>query len=196
MSNNLAREQKVTIMTLGSVTLILAICWCLNEMLGVYPNFNFEPFVTGCASFIPVITLWWPFKPKYRSSRLKGEAELSFHEKKDIILGNGEASFNPTFSENSTNSVHLITRYNPDLLGSAVLSKDINHFVSIKDASSYGISIEDKSPDINDIFILKNRFGNYALMKVVSISESTGSVAGQVIKIKYVINPSQGVNFS
>lgn len=196
MSYNLAKEQKITIIGLGSVTLALAICWCVNETIGVFPSFNFEPFVTGCASFIPVFTLWWPFKPKNRASRLIGKEKLNFHEAKTIKLGEGEASFMPTFSENSSSSVHLITRYNPDLLGSAILSKDINHFNSVKDASSFGVSMEDKSPDVNDIILLKNRYGNYALMKVLSISNSTGDVSGQVIEIEFLINPHQGVNFS
>ncbi|OQV43408.1 hypothetical protein BZ160_04620 [Pantoea vagans] len=196
MSGNLAKEQKITIITLSAVTLILAVSWCINEALQIFITFNFEPYVTGCASFIPVLTLWWPFRARNKASRLSGKVTLNLSQSKVIKLGSGEALFEPTFSENSSTSVHLITRYNPDLLGSAVLSKEINDFKFVKDASSFGISTEDKSPDKNDVFVLKNRYGNYALVKVISIGDASGSVAGKEIEVEYLINPNQGVNFS
>jgi len=196
MSGNLAKQQKMTIIILSTITLVLAVFWCINESLKIFPTFNFEPYVTGCASFIPVLTLWWPFKARNKASRLKGKVTLNLSQSQVITIGNDKATFEPSFSTNSPTSVQVITRYNPNLMGSAVLSKEINDFSSVKDASSYGISTEDKSPDINDVIVLKNRHGNYALIKVILIEGASGSVAGTEIEVEYLINPHQGVNFS
>ncbi len=110
-------------------------------------------------------------------------------------FGTGEYRFIPSFAENSDVSAHLIVRYHPDFEGSAV-AKGVNRFSEIKDASQYELSKEDKSPNVNDIVILKNRYGNFALLKITAIEEFAGNVKGKQIFVDYVINPTGGINFS
>lgn len=110
-------------------------------------------------------------------------------------FGKGEYRFIPYFANNSDTSVHLRVCSHPDFAGSAV-ANGVNRFTEVKDASQYELSMEDKSPDINDIVILKNRFGNYALLKVTDIKEFSGNVKGKHVFVDYVINPTGGVNFS
>ena len=89
-----------------------------------------------------------------------------------------------------------MTRNHPNHVGSAILTNDINHFSEVKDASNFDLSGEDKSPDINDVFTIKNRFGNYALLKIIEIAEASGDTSGTEITIAYVINVGKEVNFS
>lgn len=110
-------------------------------------------------------------------------------------FGKDEYRFMPYFANNSNTSVHLRVCLHPDFEGSAV-ANGINRFTEVKDASQYELSKEDKSPNINDIVILKNRYGNYALLKVTAIKEFSGNVKGKQVFVDYVINPTGGVNFS
>jgi hypothetical protein len=126
---------------------------------------------------------------------MQDSLHINLHEKATMEFGTGEYCFKPYFSENSDTSAHLIVRFNPDFEGSAVAG-GVNRFDDVKDASQFEISKEDKSPNINDIVILKNRYGNFALLKITDIKEFSGNVKGKQIFVDYVINPKGGANFS
>ncbi|WP_162803456.1 hypothetical protein [Pseudomonas kribbensis] len=196
MSQNLSKSQKYTLVTLSSISLVLAGVWLVLELSykGNAP-FNMEPLVVTCASAIPILTLWWPFNPRSRSRRKSGRVTVQLHMSRSTVLGEGDYAFHPHFSTNSPTSVHLQTRYHPSLAGGAIAA-DANYFSDIKDASSYELSAEDMSPNVDDIVILKNRFNNYALLRIVSIVASTSSVRGTDVSIEYIINSQGGLNFS
>ncbi|MEE4127820.1 hypothetical protein [Pseudomonas viridiflava] len=196
MSQNLSKAQKYTLVTLSSISLVLAGVWLALELVcnGNIP-FNMEPLVVTCASAIPILTLWWPFNPKYRSKRKSGRVTVQLHIRKTAEIGEGDYLFCPNFSTNSPTSVHLQTRFHPSLTGSAIAG-DANHFTDVKDASSYQLSPEDSSPNIDDVFILKNRFNNYALLRILSIDPPASNVRGTDVIIEYIINPEGGLNFS
>ncbi|WP_448092546.1 hypothetical protein [Pseudomonas lini] len=195
MNQNIPRAQKYTLLTLSIVALLLAITWLTYENLAAKPTFNLEPLVTIFTGAIPILSLWWPFKPKYRSERIKDTITINLHNRTTGIFGKGEMLFQPTFSTNSRTSIHLITRYHPDFIGSAIAG-DANRFEDVTDATAYEISDVDKSPNVNDIIILKNRFGIYALIKIVEISDIKTNVTGKEFRLEYVINPTGGINFS
>jgi hypothetical protein len=196
MSQNLSKAQKYTLITLSSISLILAAVWLALEVVcGGNAPFNMEPLVVTCASAIPILTLWWPFNPRYRSKRKSGKVTVQLHIRKTAEIGDGDYQFCPSFSKNSATSVHLITRYHPSLIGSAIAG-DANYFTDVKDASSYQLSPEDCSPSVDDIVILKNRYNNYALFRIVSIASPASNVKGQDVVIEYIINPEGGLNFS
>lgn len=196
MSQNLSRSQKYTLITLSSISLVLAGVWLTVELAynGNAP-FNMEPLVVTCASSIPILTLWWPFNPRYRSRRKSGRVTVQLHLRHSAELGEGDYGFHPNFSVNSPTSVHLQTRFHPSLIGAAIAG-DANYFNDVKDASSYELSSEDMSPNVDDIIILKNRYNNYALLRVVSIKPPASNVRGTDVVIDYVINPKGGLNFS
>lgn len=196
MSQNLTKAQKYTLITLSSISLVLAGVWLALELK--YKQsvpFNMEPLVVTCASAIPILTLWWPFNPRSRSKRKSGRVTVLLHRSCSTQLGDEDYAFHPHFSTNSPTSVHLQTRYHPSLAGGAIAA-DANYFTDVKDASSYELSVEDMSPNIDDIVILKNRFNNYALLRIVSVTNSTSSVRGTDVVIEYVINSQGGLNFS
>lgn len=191
----MSRSQRRTLITLSFLAIILAIFWLINENLEVYPELKLEPIVASVASAIPILSLWWPFRPRYRSKRIKHSLYINLHEKKTMEFGVGEYRFMPYFSENSDTSAHLIVRYHPDFEGSAV-ANGVNKFSDVKDAGQYELSKTDKSPNINDIVIMKNRYGNFALLKITAIEDFSGNVKGKQIFVDYVINPTGGRNFS
>ncbi|MDH0438700.1 hypothetical protein [Enterobacter cloacae] len=53
-----------------------------------------------------------------------------------------------------------------------------------------------KTPNINDLIVVKNRYNKYALIKILAIKESTSNVKGIEVEIEYAINSTGGVNFS
>lgn len=196
MTIGLAKNQKLTLIVLTVSTVILALTWCANDRYHFFGDFNLEPYVTGCASLVPIFSLWWPRPRKNRSSRMSGTVEINLNASNEMKIGKDEAEFQPYFSENSSTSVHIITRFNPDLLGSAVLPKYVNAFKEVRDATAFEISDNDKSPDVNDIILMKNRYGNYALLKIRKLTKDNYNSSGSEFKVDYVINPDKGIDFS
>lgn len=194
MVQNMPRAQKRTLLILSIMALLLAASWLAYENIAKSPQVNLEPLVVIFASAIPILSLWWPFRPKYRSERISDTIVVNLHNRNTGIFGKGEAIFRPYFSTNSSTSVHLITRYHPDLIGSSIAG-NANRFEDVKDATSYEMSDTDKSPNVNDIVILKNRYGIYALIKVVEIGDAEANVSGKEVRVEYVINPTGGINF-
>ena len=192
--SNLSRGQRKTLFVLSGTALILAILWIINENFMLYPDINLEPIVTSFTAAIPIFSLWWPFRPRNRSSRKKGNVDIDLNQKSSAIIGKDEYKFEPSFSFDSMTSAHIQTRFHPDLRG-CYIDTNNNYFENIKDVSEYELSTEDQTPDINDIIIIKNRFDNYALLKIVSIDDSSEE-SKPIIKLKYVINSTGGVNFS
>lgn len=194
MNGKLAKEQEITIISLSVITFILALTWILQGIKGFWTDFNLEPVVTSCASFIPIVTLFWPFKPKYKSVRVSGSLIIPMYNTDKIEIGKGDYQFIPTLSHAGMDSQHFYVR-NSSLVGSAVVN-DANHFHEVKNASAYEINKETKCPNVNDIIVIKNRYNNYALIKITAIKESTSNVQGFEVEIEYQINPTGGVNFS
>ncbi|MFE8048131.1 hypothetical protein [Brenneria goodwinii] len=207
MSNNLSKSQRKTILTLSGLTVIFSLIWFAKENFQIFKaipflneiswfdSLNLEPLVTLFASSIPVCTLFWPFKAKYKSQRLKDTIVVDMHNSKEIHIGKDDYHFKATLSHNSMYSQHLIVRHHPSTLGSAIIN-DVNYFNEVRDVTIYNVTNEDKSPNIDDIIVLKNRFGRYALVRIVSIAESKGGVKGMDITVEYVINKKEAINFS
>ncbi|CRL47371.1 hypothetical protein [Pseudomonas sp. URMO17WK12:I11] len=201
MNQNMSRPQKYTLLFLSIIALLLAITWLIYENIVTTPTFNLEPLVAIFTGAIPILSLWWPFKPKYCSERIKDKITIDLHSRQTGIFGKGEMLFQPTFSTNSKTSLHLITRYHPDFIGSAIAG-DANRFEDVKDATAYELSNIDKSPNVNDIVILKNRYGIYALIKITELGDTktntntNTNTKGMEFRLEYVINPSGGANFS
>lgn len=195
MVQNMPRSQYYTVLTLSLFALFLAIVWLIYDNISDNPTISLEPIVVMVASSVPILTLWWPFKPKYRSKRKRGTLTVELDLRSSGIFGVGETQFEPSFSTNSSTSVHMRTFNHPNHVGARVLS-GVNHFEDVKDASTYEISNVDISPDINDIVLLKNRYGIYSLIKIKEINRRDKCGNRDLVKFEYVINTTGGVNFS
>ncbi|EMP2574494.1 hypothetical protein RGJ22_001264 [Serratia marcescens] len=194
MGSNLAKEQRYVIIVLSAVTFLLALAWISQEAYGWGKCFSLEPVVTSFASFIPIVTLFWPFKPKYKSKRASGTLIIPMYNTDKIEVGDGEYKFIPTLTHSGMESQHFYVRH-PSLQGSAIVN-NANQFSDVKDASSYSVNKEDKTPNVDDIVLVKNRYGKYALFKIIAIRESKSNVKGYEVEVEYIINTTGGLNFS
>ncbi|MGX9377477.1 hypothetical protein ACWXV6_22175 [Pantoea ananatis] len=207
MSDNYSKGQKKTILSLSVITVALSFFWFAKENWELEKHFvslqgwpwfvrlNVEPLVTFFASAIPVATLYWPFKARYTSTRLKDSIVIDMHNSKRIEIGKDKYKFIAHLGTNSPTSAHLMVRFdsNTELSG---VANDVGFFNEVKDVTKYRLTNEDKSPDRDDVIILQNRYGRYALLKITEISSSTGNTQGQIIKVDYVINSEHAINFS
>ena len=194
MNGKFAKEQEITIISLSVITFSLAVTWIFQGIYDFWSCFSLEPVVTSFASFIPIVTLFWPFKPRYKSKRKSGKLTIPLYNTSKIEIGTGDYEFMPTLSHAGMDSQHFYVR-NPSLNGSAVIN-DVNYFKEVKNASGYVLNKEDKTPNVNDIVVVKNRYNNYALIKILAIREANGNVKGVEVDIEYVINTTGGINFS
>lgn len=206
MGNNLSKSQKTTIFVLSGITFLLSAFWFAKENLQLenyfaflhekkwYENLNIEPLVTFFASSIPVVTLYWPFKPKYKSARISGHLTIPMYNTKKIEIGKDDYKFVPSLSHGGTTCQHFYVDH-PSVRGSAIIS-DASKFEDVKDATGYPVNNQSKLAYLDDIILVKNRHGKYALISIISVKETTGNVKGFDVEIEYVINPTGGVNFS
>lgn len=207
MSENYSKSQKRTILSLSVITVLLSFLWFAKENWqlekhliflqgwGWFENLNVEPLVTFFASSIPVVTLYWPFRARYTSTRIKDSIVIDMHNSNRIEIGKGAYKFTAELANNSMTSQHLIVERHPSTPFSGIAG-NANYFEDIKDVTSYHLTDGNKSPNVDDVIILKNRYGRYALLIIKEITESTGNTKGILVKIDYVINSKNSVNFS
>jgi len=206
MSENYSKSQKQTILSLSVITVALSFFWFAKENWHLEKHFiflqdwawfaslNVEPLVTFFASSIPVVTLFWPFRARHTSTRIKDSIVIDMHNSHRIEIGKDAYKFTAELAHNSMTSQHLIVERHPSTPFSGIA--DANYFEDIKDVTSYHLTDENKSPNVDDVIILKNRYGRYALLIIKEITESTGNTKGILVKIDYVINSEKSVNFS
>lgn len=191
---------------LSGITFFLSGFWFAKENLQLenyftflyglkwYEKLNVEPLVTFFASSVPVVTLFWPFKPRYKSKRKSGKLIIPMYNTKLIEVGEGDYKFVPSLSHGDDTCQHFYVTH-PSVKGSAI-ANDACRFEDIKDATSYDVNDEPKLAHLDDVIVVKNRYDNFALIKIIDIRESKGNVKGYDVEIAYVINPTGGVNFS
>ncbi|MCA1442358.1 hypothetical protein I6F07_19485 [Ensifer sp. IC4062] len=186
------RAQRRTLLVLSFLALILAATWGINETWEIASSVKMEPLVVVVASAIPILSLWWPFNPKFSSKRKSGKVTVDLGLRNTCEIGDGETLFKPYFSSNSPTSAHLITRHEPDLIGARILA-GVNRFSEVSDAAAYELGNADISPAVNDIVLLKNRYGNYALLSIRNVLKFGSTYT---LEVEYVLAPDQIRNFS
>ncbi|TNB85465.1 hypothetical protein [Paracoccus marcusii] len=191
---NLARAQYWTIIALSSIAFLLSLAWIGIESSDYFVDpYNLEPFVVAFASFVPIVTLFWPFKPKHRSTRIKDTLTVNGSITRTAEMGEGESLFIITLSPNSSTSAHI--RFSdPSIRGSYVTPE--SRFSDIKNAAAYHATDIDKTANRGDIVAMKNRFNNYCLFSITKIIEHNNNRNADEWVLNYVIDPKGGVNFS
>lgn len=161
-----------------------------NLLLG----FGLEPLVVSFASAVPIVTLFWPFRPKYRSKRITDTITIEGVHRKVAEMGSKEHLFIVSMSAASNTCAHIYFR-DPVMAGAFIA--DENRFEDVKDAGAYTLSLEDQKANRGDVIVLKNRYGNYCLMTFEKIvAKNWDGATRDVWNIRYIINPTGGVNFS
>lgn len=191
MAQNMPKEQRVTLITLATLTAVVAVLWFLSMVIEHEIKY-FGPLVVSLSSAIPVFSLWWPFKPKYISKRMRNTLPVDLNITDHVLFGDGDYKFDPYFSTASNRSLHVITRYSTYLLGGAPAS-GIYNFHEIGDAGAFPInSLDMNSTPVEQVVVLKNIHNKYALMKIKLIDQQYP----HVFEIEYILNSAGSVNFT
>lgn len=195
MTPQLAREQRWTIFALSVIAFVLAMMWVRDEVCGVLTlGFNLEPLVVSLASAVPIVTLYWPFRPKFRSKRIADKIIVDGTYRNVAEMGAGDYKFIVSITPASNTCAHI---YISDPIMSGAFVSDANYFEDVKDASAFTLSTKNQTPNRGDVIVLKNRFNNYCLMVFEEIEAKNFDGGNRDMwTIRYVINPKGGVNFS
>lgn len=194
MISKLVKEQYWTIIFLSTLALIFAALWLSDEIRGASVlGFNLEPLVVSLASAVPIVTLFWPFRPKFRSKRITDTITIDGSVRKVAEMGEGDYKFIVSMSPASNTRAYIYVE-DPIMAGAFVAAE--NRFEEIKNAGAYTLSKETQCPNRGDVVVLKNRYGNYCVMMFEKIEAKNWEDATRdVWTIRYMINPTGGVNF-
>ena len=191
MAQNMPKEQRVTIITLATLTAGVAVLWFLSMVIE-HEIKCLGPLVVFLSSTIPVFSLWWPFKPKHVSKRMRNKLSVDLNITDHVLFGDGDYKFDPYFSAASNRGIHVITRYSTYLMGGAPAS-GIYKFYEIGDAGAFPInSLDMNSTPVEQVVVLKNIHSKYALMKINSIDQQHP----HIFEIEYILNSAGSKNFT
>ncbi len=178
----MTRTRRKIIIILSSITLLVGVVWVIDK-----PSYG---SITFClSSAVVLFSFWWPLpRKKYTQKCLKDI--ISFNYSNDDgrhSIGNDNLLFETAWSKASDTSIHI---YNdpPSIDGIAVVRNKPN-ISDIRDASTFDFSSRTRTPEEGDIVILKNKYGNYAVLKITDIKDSSRSDEVDEVTFEYVINP-------
>ncbi|WP_159817930.1 hypothetical protein [Colwellia sp. 20A7] len=181
--------QKLVVVTCSIAALIGFGLWFRSEP-------SFEPAIGLIAAIGGLAHSYWPnVTKKYTSKRLKGRQSFDYSNNNGLfIVGSDALKFETKWSKASGDSIHI---YNdPASIEGVALVKGIPAINMISNAAKYDFSSRSRTPQEGDIIVLKNSFGNFAVIKVVDIKDSTRSDDTDELTIEYVINPDKKVDFT
>jgi hypothetical protein len=165
----------------------LAIIWFFVER-------SIEPIIVGLYGVNSIIGLGMPWNyRKYASKRNKGTVSFNFNKNgKKYEFGSDATHFEIEWSSSDANSIQAYGR-TPSVRKVAVVS-DKASISDISDASSYEYTDHER-PQKGEILLLKNRFNNYAALKIIDIKDRSRDSDVDELTIEYVINPEGITDF-
>ncbi len=180
--------QKRVVFALSLLSLAGGIAWQLAEP-------GYEPLLFVVAGLMGVFSQWWPsLNRSYSLRRLKGTAVFNYTNNNGrYTIGANELAFETAWSKASDDSIHI---YNdPPSIDSLALVKGVFDFHSIRHVRKLDFSSRSRTPEEGDIVVLKNKYGNYAALKVVDIKDASRSDIVDELTFEYVINPDGKSDF-
>lgn len=184
----MTKIQKIIVLVLSVIAILGGIAWQIAE-----PGYGPGLFVVG--SLIGFISQWWPTRIKsYALRRLKGKAKFNYSNNDGkYTIGSNELVFETAWSKASGESIHI---YNdPPSIDSLALAKGVFNIRSVRDVHNLDFTSRTRTPEEGDIVVLKNKYGNYAAIKVLDIQDYSRSDSVDEISFEYVINPDGGGDF-
>jgi len=131
----------------------------------------------------------------YMNQRLSGRVTFDYSNNNGkYIIGNNELLFETAWSKASDDSIYILN--DPASIKGVALALGKHRITDINDASSYDMTSRTRTPQEGEIVILKNRFGNYAALKIIDIKDRTRSDDRDELTFEYVINPNEYIDFS
>ena len=129
------------------------------------------------------------------NQRLSGRVTFDYSNNNGkYIIGNNELLFETAWSKASDDSIYILN--DPASIKGVALALGKHRITDINDASSYDMTSRTRTPQEGEIVILKNRFGNYAALKIIDIKDRTRSDDRDELTFEYVINPNEYIDFS
>lgn len=165
----------------------LAIIWLFIEP-------GIEPIIVGLYGINSVIGqgLPWNYR-KYASLRDKGTVSFNFNKNgKKYEFGAGATYFEIQWSSSSASCIQAYAR-TPSVKEIAVVT-DKAGIKEIHDATTYEFTDHER-PQKGEILLLKNRFGNYAALKILDIKDRTRNHDIDELTVEYAINPAGITDF-
>jgi len=184
----MAKSQRAVLLLLSFVSLVGGVAWQFHEP-------GFEPWLFVVGGLVGFFTVWWPkYTPSYRTRRLKGRVTFDYSSNNGrYSIGEGDLTFETAWSKASDDSIHI---YNdPPSIKSLALVQGIANICEIKSSTGYDFSSRSQTPEEGDIVILKNKYGNSAVLKVIDIKDSSRSDTTDEITFEYVISTGPSAEF-
>ena len=164
----------------------------LDEPILSIPSIGKNPFKTikefAQQKFIPS-------NEKYVSPSINGTVTFDYSNNNGrYYIGQGELMFEVALSKASNTSIHL---YNdPHSIHTIAIVKDTKEISDIIDARIYDNSSRYRTLHVNQIAVLQNENGFYALIKVKSIKDDTRGDENDEIIFEYIIQSNGSPDFS
>ena len=155
---------------------------------------SIEPIIVGLYGVNSVIGqgLPWNYR-KYASKKERGTVSFNFNKNgKKYEFGTNETYFETQWSSSSATSIQSYAR-TPSVKEIAVVSDKAN-ICDIHDATAYEFTDHER-PQKGEILLLKNRFNNYAALKILDIKDRTRDHDIDELTVEYVVNPPGVTDF-
>lgn len=149
---------------------------------------SIEPIIVGLYGVNGVIGQGLPWK-KNKYSSLRSKDIISFNYNKNnnkFEFGKDDVYFETKWSTGSDTCIHAYASA-PSIQAVAVVSDKAN-INQIQDVTNYEFT-DHETPQKGEILLLRNRFGNYAALKILSIKDRTRHDDTDELTVEYVINP-------
>ncbi|ACX86497.1 hypothetical protein LES60_18385 [Pectobacterium brasiliense] len=165
----------------------LSVFWLILEP-------GIEPIIVGLYGINSIIGQGFPWNTKkYASLRNKGTVSFNFNKNcNKYEFGKDNVFFETQWSSASDSSIHAYAR-TPSVQAVAVVPDKAN-INEIQDATNYEFT-DHECPQKGEILLLKNRFGNYAALKILDIKDRSRNHDIDELTVEYVINPSGITDF-
>lgn len=175
---------------LTTLFMVVSIIWLIFP---VYSE-RLEPltiFLGGAATLTNFI---YP-KPNYKNRRLEGRDYFDYSSNNgEFKIGNGEFTFTTMWTKCSDSCIYL---YNdPNDIDKIAIAKNVYNFSDIRNPSVFDYSSRSITLYENEIAVIINKNGYYALVKVIDVKDNSRDDNRDELTIEWVINPDKKKDFS
>ncbi|MFQ5801641.1 MAG: hypothetical protein ACE5JQ_01935 [Candidatus Methylomirabilales bacterium] len=184
----MTKSQRAFVLLCSIGVLVGAAVWFAKDR-------SLEPAVVFLAGLASLTTIYWPSFARYKRRRKTGRVTFDYSLNNGVFeIGSDELRFETQWSKASDVSIYIY-RDRPSVEGIA-LAPGASRIRDIRDASRYEMSSRTVCPREGEVVILRNNFGNYAVIRVLDVQDRTRSDAKDELTFEYAINPAGGTDFA
>lgn len=189
----LERNQKNCLAGLGVVFLVTSLFWLISEILQW--RFPLEPIVVFVGGMATLLATFWPWKPGYADRRVKGRVKCDYMSNDHLFsIGKDDLNFTLQFSKASDINIHLYS--DPLDIEAIALASDAGKISDVRDVSALDYSNRSVTAQEGQLVALRNTKGNYAIIHIHDVRDSSRADDRDEVTFSFVINPEGGTNFA